>query len=359
MIRLRSVPMNIAVLHNSVASDDSPEDQDTLTQVAAISHALSRLGHQPASLPCTLDLAAVRETLLELDPDVVVNLVESLGGSDSLAHLASALLDALRLPYTGSHTEALFATNHKLIAKRTMRQAGLPTPPWLATHDRAGWTSESVQNTTDSEVHRTLLEPPCIIKSVWEHGSRGLDDENVVREGDTAVIRERLGDFVARTGRPHFAEQFIDGREFNVPMLDGPDGPRVLPPGEIDFSTFPEGKPQIIGHRAKWHESSFEYNNTPRSFHVREPDRHLIECLWRLALECWRVFDLRGYVRVDFRIDRGGQPWILEINANPCLSPDAGFAAALAEAGISYDEAVKRIVDSALSDREAAVEIGI
>ena len=309
---------------------------------------------------------AQREALLAADPDLVVNLVESLGGSDSLAHLAPALLDSMRLCYTGSHTEALFATNHKLIAKRTMRQAGLPTPRWMSlvgpscregllTHDEKdaiGPLDTSNRNSPSRQEGPTPLQPPCIVKSVWEHGSRGLDDENVVHDGDTNLIRERLAEFIARSGRPHFAEEFIDGREFNVPMLDGPDGPQVLPPGEMDFSSFPEGKPRIIGHRAKWHESSFEYNNTPRSFHVREQDRRIVDELRRLALHCWRLFDLRGYVRVDFRVDRAGRPWILEVNANPCLSPDAGFAAALDEAGISYDEAIQQIVNSALAGRE-------
>ena len=363
--------MNIVILHNAVASHESPEDQDTLTQVAAISQALDRLGHRPLAIPCTLDLAAARESLLAADADLVVNLVESLGGSDSLAHLAPALLDSMRLPYTGSHTEGLFATNHKLIAKRTMRQAGLPTPRWLnvsgtfrvplqevGTRNAFGPLDISGRAGPSRQEEPTAsFQPPCIIKSVWEHGSRGLDDENVVHDGDAEAIRERLADFIARTGRPHFAEEFIDGREFNVPMLDGPDGPQVLPPGEMDFSTFPEGKPRIIGHRAKWHESSFEYNNTPRSFAVREQDRGLVDQLRQLSLDCWRLFDLHGYVRVDFRVDRAGRPWILEVNANPCLSPEAGYAAALEEAGVSYDDAVRRIVESAIVGTECVVEV--
>jgi len=339
--------MNIAVLHNAVASEDSLEDQDTLTQVAAISGALCRLGHLPVAVPCTLDLATVRQALLELNPDLVVNLVESLGGSDSLAHLAPALLDALRLPYTGNHTEALFTTNQKLLAKRTMWQAGLPTPPWLDEHG-FGPDADSLP-----------LEPPCIIKAVWEHGSRGLDDENVVHEGDAAIVRGRLREFTARSGRPYFAEKFVDGREFNVPMLDGPAGPQVLPPGEMDFSNFPEGKPRIIGYRAKWHEDSFEYNNTPRSFHHHDHDHHLVEQLKRLSLDCWRLFDLRGYVRVDFRVDHAGQPWILEINTNPCLSPEAGYVHALTEVGVSYDEAVQRILGSALARRPSGEEMAL
>ena len=247
--------MNIVILHNAVSSDDSPEDLDTLTQVRSISDSLCRLGYHGVAVPCTLDLAALRETLLECRPQVVFNLVESLGGTDSLSYLASAVLDALGLPYTGNSTEALFTTNHKLLAKRMMQLAGLPTPHWFS-EDGCGPDSDTAP-----------LEPPCIIKSVWEHGSRGLDDDNVIVEGDTVLVRQLLREFTARTGRPHFAEKFIDGREFNLPMLDGPDGPQILPVGEMDFSNFPADKPRIIGHRAKWHESSFEYHNTPRSFH--------------------------------------------------------------------------------------------
>jgi D-alanine-D-alanine ligase len=332
--------MKIVILHNAVSSSDSPEDLDTLSQVEAVSDSLCRQGHVAAAVPCTLDLAALRETLLESRPQLVFNLVESLGGTDSLSYLASAVLDALGLASTGNSTDALFTTNHKLLAKRMMRLAGLPTPHWLSEHGCG----------PDADI--APLRPPCIIKSVWEHSSRGLNDENVLLEGDTEWIRSGLREFIARTGRPHFAEQFIDGREFNLPMLDGPDGPQLLPIGEMDFSAFPADKPRIIGHRAKWHTSSFEYHNTPRSFHFLDHDRPLVEHLKRLALECWRLFGLRGYVRVDFRVDQAGQPWILEINTNPCLSPDAGYSAALDEAGLEYDDAIRRIVETAGSGRE-------
>jgi D-alanine-D-alanine ligase len=70
--------------------------------------------------------------------------------------------------------------------------------------------------------------------------------------------------------------------------------------------------------------------------------------LEKLAKRCWQVFGLAGYVRVDFRIDLTGRPWILEINSNPCLSPDAGFAAALKQSGLNFTEAISRIVTAAL-----------
>jgi D-alanine-D-alanine ligase len=123
--------------------------------------------------------------------------------------------------------------------------------------------------------------------------------------------------------------------------------PQVLPPAEIDFSAFPPDKPRIVGYRAKWQADSFEYQNTPRRFDFPSADGPLLEQLRSLSLRCWALFGLRGYTRVDFRVDRDGRPWILEINTNPCLSPDAGFAAALQQAGIPFETAIQRILDAA------------
>src|SRR5690606_34390114 len=106
-----------------------------------------------------------------------------------------------------------------------------------------------------------------------------------------------------------------------------------------------------------WDEESFEFGNTPRRFDFPSGDQSLLRRLARLARQCWRLFGLRGYARVDFRVDRSGEPWILEINANPCLSPDAGFAAALAQAGIPFDSAVDRILsDIGRPSRRASLE---
>ncbi len=67
-----------------------------------------------------------------------------------------------------------------------------------------------------------------------------------------------------------------------------------------------------------------------------------------ISLQCWKIFDMNGYVRVDFRVDDQNRPWVLEVNANPCLSPDAGFVAACQQGGVNYTEMVKRIISAAL-----------
>jgi D-alanine-D-alanine ligase len=107
-------------------------------------------------------------------------------------------------------------------------------------------------------------------------------------------------------------------------------------------------KLKIVDYKAKWDADSFEYNNTIRNFDFYENDANLISALREIALRCWDVFSLRGYARIDFRVDNNGKPWVLEINSNPCLSPDAGFAAALQQAKIKYHEAIGFIIDNAM-----------
>jgi D-alanine-D-alanine ligase len=287
------------------------------------------LGHRITPIACTLDLAAIRRKLMRAKPDVVFNRVESLAGSDSMMAAIPLLLDAMRIPYTGNSSAALVATASKVYMKERLDRAGLPTPRWINVDHR--FTENG--------------RPRFIIKSVYEHASFGLDDASVV----SVTSQELSGMLVAReaeTGRAYFAEEFIDGREFNLSLI-GP-GPRVLPPAEIDFSTFPHGKERIVGHSAKCDQSSFEYHNTERLYDFPKADQCLLQRLSELATECWRVFELCGYARVDFRVDSAGQPWILEINTNPCSSPEAGFAAALNFAGICYEEGIQIILDAAL-----------
>ena len=324
--------MIIVVLHNAVADTDSPSDRDVLVQATAVETALRSLGHTTRRLPCTLNFELVEESLSDARPNVVFNLVESLGGSDRLAHLAALLLEALDLPYTGVPAAAWHLTCNKPLTKQRLREAGLPTADWAV--------AEGGED--------AALPPPYIIKAVWEHASLGLDDHAIIRTGDGSTVREQITSRARQLGQICFAERYIDGREFNLSLIATPNGPRVLPPAEVDFSKFPAGKPKIVGYAAKWEEAAFEYENTPRKFDFKAADAPLVDWLRTLAVQCWELFGLRGYARVDFRVDAKGQPWILELNANPCLSPDAGFAAALAQANVPLDCAVTWILEDVL-----------
>jgi D-alanine-D-alanine ligase len=324
--------MKIAILHGEVAEDACPDEKDVLVQVDVVTEGLSELGHEPVVVPVSLNLAETVRTLSTDPPAIVFNLVESLIGKGGLIPIVPALLEVLKIPYTGAGVEALLLTSNKILAKKWLTSAGLPTPPWFVNTDRHSGVSVS---------------GPWLIKSVWEHASIGLDEDSVIWKADKERVIAEMDARCDTLGGACLAEAFIDGREFNLSLLADrrQNVPEVLPAAEIRFDAYPPGKIRVVGYRSKWEEGSFEYSHTPQSFTFPETDASLLLHLKELALRCWDLFDLRGYARVDFRVDKAGQPWILEINANPCLSQDAGFFAATREAGLTFAEVLERIIE--------------
>jgi D-alanine-D-alanine ligase len=321
--------MKVAVIHGEVAADADRDEKDVLTQVDFVSRGLAAMGDEPTAIPISLNLAEAARMIAALRPAMAFNLVETISGRGSLIHIVPSLLDSLQLPYTGAGTEAMMLTSNKVLAKRWLAAAGLPTPPWF----------------TASEMHEDLrIEGPWLVKSVWEHASIGLDEDSVLPDAGRGKLLAEMNKRRGSLGGACLAEAFIDGRELNLSLLAGVNGPEVLPPAEIRFDAYPPGKVRVVGYRSKWEEGSFEFNHTPRSFEFPPADASLIAHLKELALKCWRLFNLRGYARVDFRVDREGHPWILEVNANPCLSPDAGFFAATLRAGLTFPEVLTRII---------------
>lgn len=336
--------MRVAVVHNAVTDDSAPDERDVLVQTESVRDALGHLAHEAFTVPCSLDLDRVKDRLEQIRPDIVFNLVESLDGQGRLAHLFPALLDTMTLPYTGSATLTLLVTTHKIMAKELLAISGLRTPAWLGP-----FPPEPLSLAPAESMRRGQADTEqWIVKSVWEHASFGMEEDALLANVAEAEIERIIRERAPRLGGSCFAEAYVDGREFNLAVLAGPNGPQILPPAEIIFEGYDDHKPRIVGYRAKWAEDSYEYHHTPRRFDFPPEDDGLLARLEADAVECWRIFGLGGFARVDFRVDSHGTPWILEVNANPCLSPDAGFAAALTQAGLSYPDAVERILDDGL-----------
>jgi D-alanine-D-alanine ligase len=327
----------IAIVYGRVDTAASADEQDVLVQVKTVRAALEALGHPSFDVPLTLDLGVAAAVLKAAAPLIAFNLAETIDGKGSLIHLAPSLFDSLGIPYTGAPTEAILLTSHKLLSKKSLAAAGIPTPAWATA--------------AEALADGLVFDGRWIVKPVWEHASIGMEDSAVVRS------REELEREVARRAPREpvgglFVERYVDGREFNLALLGGGEGaPQCLPAAEITFTGWPEGKPRVVGYKAKWVEDSFEYGATPRRFELPPGDEPLLERMRQVARECWRYFGLRGYARVDFRVDAEGQPWVLEINTNPCISPDAGFMAAAGRAGLTIEEVVRRIVADAQEHR--------
>lgn len=321
--------MKVSILYAAISPQATQDELDTLAQVEAVEDALRKLGHQVSRANISLNLTQLLEHAGKERPDIVFNLVESVDGLGEFLYLGAMILDRLEIPYTGANTAAIFSTSNKLLAKNIFQGADIPTAPWISFDE--------------AQRRAPQFSGPYIIKNVWEHASVGLDDKSIVYQ-----VSELAQALVARHEKIRgqwFAEKFIAGREFNQSMIAGPHGPQLLPLAEMRFENFPEHKAQIVDYRAKWIEGSFEFTNTLRSFELSDADKPLVEKIQDVARRCWEKFELRGYARVDFRVDEQGQPWVLEVNANPCIAPDSGFVAAAARAGLDYPQVVLRILE--------------
>lgn len=319
----------IPVLH--AATDSRPDEIDSIVAAKTVSAALRRLGYASEVIGLAPNLRGL-DLLPSRRPLLVFNLVDAVGGNGRLAPMVPERLDALGLPYTGAHTGAWLDTLSKIDTKRKLADADLPTPAW--------------------SVDGSDLDPEArvIVKPVWEHGSLGIGPDSVVLGADAArAIAERT----LRWNTEHFAEGYIDGREFASAMMERRNGVELLPIRETVFQGFDDGEPLITDYDAKWTPGSQPYNGTPRRFGLERDEPELAAELNRLAVACWDLFRVDGYARVDFRVDRAGAPFILEVNMNPCLSSDAGFAASALEAGIAYDEMIRRIVEDKLGRLQA------
>jgi D-alanine-D-alanine ligase len=321
--------MRIVVLHLDLDSQAPPEIEDSILTARQIGEALTGRGHYVSLIPFDPNYESFERTVGAEKPDIVFNMVEHALGQDQLSAVAPAYLEQMGLRYTGGGAAAIVSTCDKPFAKEIMRAAKLPTPNWAVGPNWQGLKPD----------HR------YIVKSSTEDASLGLDDTSVVF-GD--AVPERARKYFLEYGGRWFAESYVEGREFNISIIEDEGKLRVLPLAEIRFVDWKPGKARIVGYSCKWDDSSEESTHTARCFGVEEEEPKLAAELSRLTRDAFTLFGNRGFARIDFRVDEEGRPLILEVNPNPSLDVDAGFAAACAEAGYDYGSALEKIIAAAL-----------
>jgi D-alanine-D-alanine ligase len=312
------------ILYNQPLDGALPDELDVLDQVEYVEKNLLELGIHTYRKGITADFMNEIASLANNKPDFVFNLVESINNKGELCYFVPALLNMYSISYSGNPLEAMFTTTSKALMSKILRNAGIKNP---------GSYFPSQYK---------LLKPGnrYIVKPIWEDGSLGITENSVfICEPGAEKKLEGLDD------AHWFIEDYIDGREFNVSILSGENGPEVLPPAEMLFNNYNGDKPKIVDFKAKWEADSFEYVNTVRRFPGKDLNPVLIEKIKSTALQCWHVFGLKGYARVDIRIDNSDTPYVIEVNANPCMSPDSGLVAATEEAKFLFTDVLKRIIN--------------
>lgn len=311
------------IIYNQPAEGAFADELDVLDQVELIDKTLGELGIEVYRKGITSAFQEEVAGLVSEKPDFIFNLVESINNKGELNYFVPALLSLNAIPYSGNSVEAIFITTNKVVASRIMKNAGLKNAEFFL----------------PSQADKLVPGKMYIIKPVWEDGSMGITSNSVFTYDSSLTGRLK-----SYTDSHWFIEEYIDGREFNISILAGADGPETMPVAELAFYNY-DDRPKIIDFKAKWELDSFEYENTPREFPGDSISDDLRRRLKETALACWHLFSLKGYARVDVRVDSNENIYIIEVNANPCISPDSGYVAATRLAGYEFSDVVARIIN--------------
>jgi D-alanine-D-alanine ligase len=322
---------HVIVAHTEVDAAADASTADVLEQAALFAEGLRAL-----DLPFEIESVPAAQAWRALAPApglVVCNLLEAPPGKPHLHAAATAVLELLGLPFTGSAAGPLWLSTDKIATRALLAVHGLPVA--------AGGPLDGA----DARVLDTV-PPPWILKPAWEDASVGLEGEPVCATRAQALAR--AAKLTARfPGQPILVEHFLPGREFNVSLLECEGALTVLPVAEIAFVDFPPDVPALVTYEAKWDTGSDADLRTVRGF-PGPADEPLLARIRPLALRAGEVCGVSGYARVDLRLDERGEPMILEVNTNPCLSADAGFMAAARQAGLAPADVVRRLLEAAV-----------
>ncbi len=345
--------MNVALLANlkknapawEGMSPDQWDDLDSEKTIEAIMAALESGGHNVAFLEGD---ATLHDTLRKAKPDICFNICEGHFGNAREAQIP-AILEMLRIPYTGSQVLALALALDKPMTKRVLAYHGLPTPPFQS--------FERLSEELDPS-----LQFPLFVKPSREGTGMGVSGESIVH--DESELRVQLRRSFERYDQPALVERYIEGRELTMGVVgnlvspvarripDNEEAPRVskglhfFPTLEIDMGKYPTEERGVYTNRIKVELVDDFYYLCPAPI-----DPELVEELRWLTAAVFRVTDCLDVARVDFRLDMhdNNKPYILEVNPLPGLNP--GYSDLCVEAGAdgwSYEQLINRILDEAL-----------
>jgi D-alanine-D-alanine ligase len=309
----------------SLKQEDKPTEADVLG-------CLNRLGHEVETLAVFDNVTSIVEKLKACTPDVVFNLTESFYHDRSHEPNIPALLELMKVRYTGSGPDALLLCKDKALAKKVLTYHRVRQPHFLVSH----------RERPLRRLKRFTF--PAFVKPVSEESSDGISKASFARAEAEALERAR---FVhQKFNSDALIEEYIEGRELYLSVL-GNSRLTVFPPREIFFEQVPDDVPKFATFHAKWNDAYRKKWGIKNA--AAKPLPEDVQSLPKLARRVYRLLKIRGFGRIDVRITPAGEVFVIEANPNPSLAQEDDFAQAAAEAGVGYDSLIQQILDTAFT----------
>ena len=315
---------------NELFSPEALQQEGKPTE-ADVLEALRRLGHEVETLAVFDNVTGTVDKLKSFAPDIVFNLSESFYHDRAYEPNLTALLDLMKVRYTGSGPDALLLCKDKALAKKVLAYHHVRLPHFVVSHR--------------AHPLRRLrrFSYPAFVKPMCEDASDGICRASFAKDEKEAIERSRF--IHQKFNSDALIEEYIEGRELYLSVL-GNHRLTVFPPREIFFDQVPDDVPKFATYHAKWNDAyrqKWGIANGPAKPLPEGVHHHLAE----LARKVYRLLKIRGFGRIDVRLTPTGEVYVIEANPNPCLAQDEDFAQSACLAGMNYDSLVQEILNSA------------
>lgn len=306
--------------------ENTPEDQygefDSEETIDRLEAAIARLGYSVLRIGNIQGLVAFLAAHQQVD--VVFNIAEGRWGRSREAQIP-ALLEAYAIPYTFSDPLTLNVCLDKAFTKRVWQQAGLPVSPFFL-----------VESATDFAAPLAAgLEFPLFVKPLREGSSKGVRQESLVETQEQ--LREQVERVVTVYRQPALVEEFLPGREFTVGVIGSGERARVLGALEVPYVAVCK----VNGFAQK-------RDDVWKTYTSLEPGPEL-DSLADLSLRAYQALGCRDAGRLDLRMDKYGQPQLMEINTLPGLSAHSALPLIAKRAGLTFEALLAGILEGALA----------
>jgi D-alanine-D-alanine ligase len=306
------------------------EQLSPMEEYEVMAKKLSEVEFEPTTLNILDNIHILINEIKNNPPDVIFNFIEIYNENPRLEMNIVGLFELMRIPYTGASPTALVNCQSKVLTKRILGACGIKSPRFIL-----------IKKQKSRYVHH--LRYPLMIKPAFEDASVGIENDSIVFNHKELLARV---DYVlSYFSQPALVEEFIEGRELNVAVI-GDINPFALPLSEIDFSSMPDHLHNIVSYQAKWDPLHEAYHKTIPICPAQLPG-WIENKAKNIALVAFKEMGCRDYARIDMRLDKENELYVLEVNPNPDLTEDMGFMRSAEAAGISYIEALTNIINFA------------
>jgi D-alanine-D-alanine ligase len=268
------------------------------------------------------------------DVDLIFNVCERINNSSLLEPHAASIFDVLKIPYTGSNPFTLSLCIDKIRVKKLLSYHKIPTPEWDYVYS------------LDEKI-REDLKYPLIVKPANTDNSIGITNDSVVTNKEQLMAQ--LKKVVEDLKRPALIEEYIEGDEYDVSILGSEeDDLRVLPLSRSVFDKMPEGYWHIYPFESKWNSGSVYKKNIIVQRPPKGINKKLEAVISEIALDTYNILDCHDYGRVEIRVDKNNNPYVLELNPNPSINIPDCVPQVAGLIGMDYGDFLEEIIGMAI-----------